>query len=503
MPIPATVDGYFALPDAKRILLLEITRNDGDGTKYYLSDDLYQTDFTDNPYMLTFSPVIGGSGLPALRRILADPFEGAGSTSFGGVTLNKKDVAFTTDGGLLDLGGGDFLKVNPAGDLLAWALSVTGFGTMTLRRGATVEAKIAAPRQFYGYDTAQLLMRGQIARIGGSSRGETTIEITDSSEVFRRAIVPVTDKPLCFGRCRNVSPFLTDALNLEYAVHDGEVQDILAVYDQGVALTEGVHWTKDAANGTFTLTSSPAGVVTADVEGEVYSGSWVRKTQTVAERLIARAGQSSITQEFGQISSGVIGLYLTESTELGTLLTKLMRGASAYWLIDATGVFRAEYFPIPGVAGELLQEQEILSEVEYQDDDRVHSSIRYLYRRNWTQYQSLPAASQAQADFSPREGLEASVTDPSPDSELQYSDSERLDTYFDDQDAAATVAGRILEIFKQVRIRARGELPYSSSRSLGQPITLAAGGQIFKGIIVSLTDVFDGSYPAQQVEVLA
>jgi len=46
-------------------------------------------------------------------------------------------------------------------------------------------------------------------------------------------------------------------------------------------------------------------------------------------------------------------------------------------------------------------------------------------------------------------------------------------------------------------------MPYSSSRELGQPITLAAGGQIFRGIIVSLTDVFDGSYPAQQVEVLA
>ena len=78
-----------------------------------------------------------------------------------------------------------------------------------------------------------------------------------------------------------------------------------------------------------------------------------------------------------------------------------------------------------------------------------------------------------------------------------------MDTYFDDQDSAATAAGRLLSIFKQVRIRAQGELPYSSSRALGKPITLAASGQIYRGVITSLTDVFDGSYPAQRVGVLA
>lgn len=500
--LPASVDEYFRLPDAQRILLLEITRRDGSNTRYCLSDDNYATEPGDSPAMMTYSPVIGAPGLPDLKRLLQDPFDGSGSTSFGSVTLTATLVALRQDGGLYDLGNGDHWIVNAIGDLYAWAVDVQSIGEIVLRRGAMVTAKIAAPRQYYPYASARVLMRGRVARVSGSSDGETTVEITDLSETFRRAIVPVGSRPLCFGICRNVEPFLVDSANLVYAVHDGPIRGVTAVYDDGVTLTPVTQYTVNPATGEFTLLQSPVGKITADVEGAVVGSIWLRSTQQVSRELMARAGQDP-AMVFEGLPAGAIGLYLTESAELGSLLTDLMRGAAAYWIIDKTGVFRAALYPLPGGPGELIGEGELLERATYEDDDRLHSSIRYLYRRNWTKYQSRPAASQQQADFSQREGLEGAATLDAPDAELQYLESDRLNTYFDAQGDAQRAAGRLLALFSVPRKRLRGELPYQEDRELGGGAILSFNGQVYRAVFVGLTDVFDGRYPVQRIEAIA
>jgi len=80
--------------------------------------------------------------------------------------------------------------------------------------------------------------------------------------------------PIALGKVYNVEPILVDEAANEYQVHDGAVTSIDAVYVGGELQTLTTDYTVDAANGKFTMTSAPAGVVTADVTNDVTHGSY-------------------------------------------------------------------------------------------------------------------------------------------------------------------------------------------------------------------------------------
>lgn len=506
MTLPATIEEYFQQPDAERILLVEITRRDPGETTYYLSDAPYITEPDDTPPDLNYSAVISGSGLPEMRRTMPDPFEGESSTSAGTLTLADEALVYTSsrapDYLLIDDDPPARLLTDPDdGSRLLIEPAPTGINPNPgLKRGAAVLAKIAAPRRLYPYADAVTLFRGQIARVGGDSDGNITLEITDGTDVVRRAIVPVTNNPLCFGYARNIQPFLVDSGNLVYSVHDGPIEAVEAVYDQGILLAPA-NYTVNVTTGRVTLHNQPAGIVTVDAKGAKVDGVWLQTTEQIARALIDRAGLA-LPQSYTGLSTGLIGLFLTESTELGGLLTRLMRGAAAYWIVDRTGDFRAAPTQVPGAGGTVFDETTLLDSVQYIEDDRLHSAVRYLYRPNWTQYQSRPGAAQAQADFSPREGLEGSVSI-TPDDELIYLDSERLETFFDDQVDAETAAQVLLDIFSVQRQRLTTAVPFSETLSLGDDLTLRFLGREYRGIVSSVADVFDGEYPIQRIEVIA
>jgi len=112
------------------------------------------------------------------------------------------------------------------------------------------------------------------------SATEDTIEIIvgDNMVKLDRDFPPnVTDGqriPIALGKVYNVEPILVDEAANEYQVHDGAVTSIDAVYVGGELQTLTTDYTVDAANGKFTMTSTPAGVVTADVTNDVTHGSY-------------------------------------------------------------------------------------------------------------------------------------------------------------------------------------------------------------------------------------
>lgn len=86
------------------------------------------------------------------------------------------------------------------------------------------------------------------------------------------------EKPLAFGRVYHVPAVLVDPSALIYQVHDGPIEDVDAVYDAGLALTKvsgapsAGQFSVDTASGTFRLSASAAGTVTADVRGDRVGG---------------------------------------------------------------------------------------------------------------------------------------------------------------------------------------------------------------------------------------
>ena len=119
-----TLEEYFQTPQAERILLIEIVRNDVSSTTYYLSDSDYITENDDTPANLFYSPVIGGTGLSDIRKVLNDPFSGQASTGFGEITLVDDQVWTSISGSFSE-------------------------ETINLVRGATVTAWLAGPPRVY------------------------------------------------------------------------------------------------------------------------------------------------------------------------------------------------------------------------------------------------------------------------------------------------------------------------------------------------------------------
>ena len=70
--------------------------------------------------------------------------------------------------------------------------------------------------------------------------------------------------PLLFGEVFNVSPLLADDAVHEYQVHAGPIERVIEVRDNGVPVAT----TPTLATGKFRLAKSPAGQITASIQGD-------------------------------------------------------------------------------------------------------------------------------------------------------------------------------------------------------------------------------------------
>lgn len=112
-------------------------------------------------------------------------------------------------------------------------------------------------------------------------------------------------KPLAFGHVFNVEPPLVVPNRLIYQAHDGQIEDVPAVYDRGTSLTKDADYATYAllnaaviasgayatcfAEGLFRLGSSPAGTLTCDVKGDKTAGTYVNAASTIVRRIVNRA----------------------------------------------------------------------------------------------------------------------------------------------------------------------------------------------------------------------
>lgn len=117
------------------------------------------------------------------------------------------------------------------------------------------------------------LFSGVVASFESRSSGRLNIILRDKME---RLNTPVSEAelggtsenkdrliPVTLGEVHNVSPLLVDAANHVYQVNNGQCEGIIEVRDNGVPVSA----TNNLFAGTFTLLASPAGTITASVQG--------------------------------------------------------------------------------------------------------------------------------------------------------------------------------------------------------------------------------------------
>jgi hypothetical protein len=237
-------------PAALRCMLLEVTIGaNGTGTPVsrYLSNKAFVSSATDTPASTAYLPLIKG-GFQFSRSI---DISGDVSLSFGDISLDNTDQS-------LDSWLDDYWVNRPFTILI---------GDPTWNR--------ADFRQVF---------KGLTLGIDCKDRLTINIQVSD---ITQRLNTPISSTllggttalannliPLTFGEAHNVSPLSTNAATNEYQVHNGNIEGIIEVRDNGVP----VSFSSTPGTGKFTLTNQPYGTVTASVQGAQIPANFIEST---------------------------------------------------------------------------------------------------------------------------------------------------------------------------------------------------------------------------------
>ena len=220
------------------------------------------------------------------------------------------------------------------------------------------------------YDTAQLTLndRAELLR-----RQLQTTLISVGPNLGQPA-------PICLGRCFNVSPVLLSEATRTYQLHDGAIQAITAVRENGVAIP----YTANLSNGTFALTNNAKGRITADVDGAKVSGTWLQTAAQMITHLVARFGIAA-PAGLAALPTYQLGVYITGDKTLADVLDDISASVGAAWYYSRTGELQWFFFNGLALPTATLTADDIEDNTLWPRRRISPSkSIKLGYRRNWT-----------------------------------------------------------------------------------------------------------------------
>ena len=328
MPISnAQYTAWLAADNKERVLLIEADAYSGGAVvTRYLSNRGFVSAPADVPANTAYDDIV--TAVPNIRSAMAEVFRGRSLVSFG-------DVEIDNSGGVRD----------------AWLLDGWDGRQIKMFLGDT-----AWPKADF-----RLVFAGVTEDISASGNNSLSLRVRDRQHMLD---VPLqtnriggtgTTKdqrlPVCYGEVKNIEPVLVDAAARRYQVHDGTIQSIDAVYQDGVAI---VTYTASLATGTFALTVALTGRITCDIKGS-NAGSYVNKTADVMQRLITDRSSltasdidtASVTQ-LNTDAPGTVGVYVTDdNATVLTALDILATGAGVYFCIARDGKLTMAMFKAP------------------------------------------------------------------------------------------------------------------------------------------------------------
>ena len=166
-------------------------------------------------------------------------------------------------------------------------------------------------------------------------------------------------KPLTFGKVNNITPVRVDVANAIYQVHDGQIEAIDAVYDNGV-LVDAADYTNDLTNGRFTLDSVTTGTITADVQGAKPSGSYKSTADQIIRLVVTSYGgltdpgdlDTASFTALNTANSNVVGIYVNTSTPMQRLLDAIANSVGAFYGFKRDGDFQVGRVEAPAVSAD-------------------------------------------------------------------------------------------------------------------------------------------------------
>lgn len=431
----AEYQAWLADPQEERVVLAEVKAySSGSESTYYLGSKYFHTGAADSPANTTYEGILKGS--PFFSTTMNEAFGGRSYVSVGEINIDNSD-----------------------GDKDAWiAYAWDG-------RDATI--KIGDPT--WAIADYRTILSGVVERLSIGDDYTLTLSLRDNQRKLDAPIQTTliasgeeTDQvvPLCYGEVYNVSPVQTNASTHEYQVHEGQIEDIVAVYVDGKVTSLSV--TKDLTNGKFTLSADPAGTVTADVKGHKPSGSYKTKPgeiiRAIVDRVLADPGDLD-TSAFTQFDSDLnytVGIFIDSRENLLDVLDSMLP-AGWYYGFNRAGKFTLAALKDPsGLTSALtIDNLESHGDLGIQKADVPEWRVRVGYKRNWTTINfgtDSTVAESARPFFEEVFNKVAKAEDASvKTTHLLAQDPDVLESTIAGSSNASTEATRLLTLFKTQR----------------------------------------------------
>ncbi len=198
-------------------------------------------------------------------------------------------------------------------------------------------------------------------------------------------------KPVVYGAPLNCPVPLVDAFALQYDCRDSTASynAITRVRDNGVELNPATDWTANALG--FVLNNQPAGIITADLEGEGAFGVKVQFSEIVLA-IATRVGQASIIDIVSAqaidaaVFAGEYAIYRDEATTALDQIALLCDSAACYWYEKADGTIAFARLRRPRTADTAsLIDASILarSDLSVKVDRAEQLTTTLLIQKNW------------------------------------------------------------------------------------------------------------------------
>lgn len=379
----AEFEAWLDNSSAIRCILVEVVANiNGIDTLIYLSNKNFNTGPSDLPANTAYLPLLG-SGVTFNQNISLD---GSASLSFGDISVS-----------------------NINGELDSWLNYIWTNKPISVYLGDVTFSRA----------NFTLIHKGYVQDVSSKDKSTLNISLRD---VLQKVNTPVTSAtiggaqpnstslvPLVFGEVYNITPVVVDSVNLVYQVHNGPIERIIEVRDNGVPLTEGTGYTVNLSAGKFTLLNSPAGTITCSVQGEKTSidlatGSLITNTYTntiakIIGVICRKYANAKITaQELDLVSfyafdadnKAPVGIYLTNTVNAIQVCQELAASVGGYFTGNSIGQLSLLQIKSPQSGGKSIDDNYILENSCKLDTKlQVKGSIKLGYCKNWTVQTSL------------------------------------------------------------------------------------------------------------------
>lgn len=434
-----------------RVALVEVDTD----TPRLLSTVPYTTLPTDTPANKVYLPCVAG-GFAFSEQLSLD---GTPSISVGDIEIHNEEGEL--DDWLLDVWTNRAVRVY-IGDA-SWSRS-----DFRLEFSGVVESLTSSSS-----DRLNIVIGNKLDRLN-----------TPVSEAVLGGETPNKDRllPIVFGECHNTEPLLTNPSTLEYMVHNGPMERVIEVRDNGVPITA---YTEDLLTGKITLAKSPAGAITVSVQGRV---PYENTVANIIKVLATEYGNSSerfseddidlvSLNSFNTAHPQPVGVNLPDRANVLQVCQELASSVGAQVIMSRQGKLKLAKITLPGIGTPVpiyMHDYEAKS-LAISSRTSVISGVKLGFCKNWTVQSNLDTGLPAESkDLFAQEWLTTNVKDGVVASTYRlHAEPPQVDTLLLKGTDAQVEAQRRLDLWKVQRTVYRVE-GYANllTLELGQAVTL-------------------------------